>query len=154
MGFRIAYCWCFLLLLACSKNGNNTPQPPAYIDATGIWSVQSAIEKNNGLSSQYNSTDHPCLANNKYELKAGASGKYYFSGTDSCYLYKNGTTYVVAGVPGDEDSFTWQQMKDTVIVTYSVGKDTGIVNTANGKSYLTFTNHYSADFQYTVICTK
>ena len=151
----LATCLFFFVLLACSKKDSSSPPTPTYIDAKGTWSVQSIKSKGNGVDLEYNATDHSCLADNKYEFKSGGAGRFYFAGTDSCYLYKNGSTYAVAGIPGTENPLTWKQNKDTVFITYTNNSiDTGIVNSLSGKNYLTVAQHYSNGYVNTDIYTR
>jgi hypothetical protein len=142
------------MLLACSKKDNSTPAV-TYIDATGTWSVQSIKSKGNGIDWEYNATDVPCLADNKYEFKSGGAGRFYFAGTDSCYVYNNGSDYAVAGIPGTDNPLTWHQNKDTVFIVYTGNyRDTGIVSSINGKNYLTIAQHDSNGYINTNINTK
>lgn len=154
MKIKIYYCLCSFVLLACSKKDNSSAPTPTYINATGTWSVQSTKSKGNGLDIEYSATDNPCLADNKYEFKSGGAGRFYFAGTDSCYLYKNGSAYSV-GIPGTENVLDWKQNKDTIFITYTSNFiDTGIVSSLSGKNYLTVAQHYSNGYINTDVYTR
>lgn len=145
----------YLLAISCSKDDSSAPDTePTYVNAAGTWSVQSTKQTYNGSSVQYNATDHPCLSDNKYEFGSVNSGRFFYAGSDTCFLYKNGSTTVYSGLPGTENELSWMQKKDTIIITYAGNfKDTGILSSISSKEYLTITNRYPSE-SFTVILTR
>ncbi|QEC68914.1 hypothetical protein FRZ67_16950 [Panacibacter ginsenosidivorans] len=157
MSIRFSSCFClsFLLIIACSKDNNTGPATPDYVKATGDWSSQNITDKGESYVLNYNAITTPCLSDNKYEFNTGATGRYYYAGSDTCYLFQQGSLSVISGIPGDDDSFTWQQKNDTVFISYNIGgRDTGILSNTGGEDYLTITNHASSTKTYTIICKR
>ena len=156
---RFSFCFCLALFAftACSKDGNSNPEPetPEYVKATGDWHVDVSTEKGDSYFMSYHALVTPCLSDNKYEFNTDATGRYYFAGEDSCYLFQQGSTSVISGIPGDDDAFTWKQKNDTVFISYNIGgKDTGVLSSAGSEDYLTITNHINAKTTYTNICKR
>jgi hypothetical protein len=131
---------CFLMLfVACKKNDSPAPGvvPPKSINPVGTWSLVSFTEQVNTNSVSYSATDFPCLSDNKLLINVDGTvvGKYI--GSDSCIVYRMGTTTFTLGIPGrDSTKGTWTQSVNTIYTKINNQNTTGQISTTTGVSQI------------------
>ena len=91
---------CVLIFISCKKDKNKSDPT---IDATGTWSLNLTTSNRANGTETHSATDFPCLANNKLTLNNDGTYKFHYDGTDTCYVYKVGTTSDAIGIPGQPD---------------------------------------------------
>jgi hypothetical protein len=104
--------------IGCKKDRDKNHLVNGNIDPTGIW-IESYFELTEaGIKHTFDTMQLPCMANNRFNIKADGTATDYYVGTDSCVVYRAGNEIVQIGNPGNPHDFTWTQSGDTLTFVY------------------------------------